>query len=337
MSAELIAAFVGILAVLGELWHAQRCRRIARLAFGRRGKPHRWTLAVPLLRVFALVALAWGLTELSILTPGAYTRQQPTSTVQRHLVLALDVSPSMQLKDAGPQHQQSRAQRASEIVSSIFERVDLEHTRMSVVAFYTGAKPVIVDTFDLAVMKNVIEELPLEIAFDPGKTNLLDGVRESVALARNWTPGSTTLLIVSDGDTVPDTGMPHLPPSIRDALVLGVGSSSAGIYIDGHLSRQDSSVLRQLAVRLGGNYFDANEKLVPSRELFAFARALSRRNDSRPGKREWALVAIGLGACLLAALPIALALAGSDWPPRASAARHMRVHPFRSVSEPIAH
>jgi Ca-activated chloride channel family protein len=170
-----------------------------------------------------------------------------------------------------------------------------------------------------------MDDLPLEIAFNPGQTNLLDGVRESVALARDWLPGTTTLLIVSDGDTVPDTGLTRLPPSIRDALVLGVGSNGAGINIDGHLSRQESSGLRQLAARLGGNYFDANERNVPSRELAMFARALPPRRDDKPGRREWALAAVTAGASILALLPAALAAFGSGWKPHArTAGRRVR-------------
>jgi Ca-activated chloride channel family protein len=313
---EIFAVCILVLAAFGEILHMRRCRRIARLAFGSEGRPRRWTSITPYLRTFALTALAWGWATLWTIAPGSAEPVAPTSSVQRHLVLALDVSPSMQLKDAGEGHSQTRAQRASAVLQSIFQRIDLERTGLSVVAFYTGAKPVVIDTFDLAVMKNILDDLPLEMAFDPGKTNLIDGVREATAIARNWAPGSTTLLIVSDGDTVSDNGLPHPPPAIRDALVLGVGSSSVGIYIDGHLSRQDSSTLRQLAVRLGGSYFDANERQMPTKDLFALAQALPERRDQRAGRREWALVAVSVGAAILAILPVALALAGAAWPAR---------------------
>jgi Ca-activated chloride channel homolog len=189
---------------------------------------------------------------------------------------------------------------------------------------------VVIDTYDLAVVKNIMDDLPLEIAFNPGQTNLLDGVRESVALARDWPPGTTTLLIVSDGDTVPDTGLTRLPPSIRDALVLGVGSSGAGINIDGHLSRQNSPALRQLAARLGGHYFDANEKHVPSRDLAAFARSLPARRDQKVGLREWALAAVTVGASILALLPVGLAAFGSAWKP------HARFASRRSIPSALA-
>lgn len=167
-------------------------------------------------------------------------------------MIALDVSPSMQLADAGPNRQQRRAQRASEVLMSVLSRIALDQVRISVVAFYNGAKPVVVDTYDLEVVRNIIQDLPLDYAFDLGKTKLLDGVREAANLARPWQPGSTTLMIVSDGDTVPDTGLPELPRSIAQTVVIGVGDAAAGTYIDGHQSRQDAATLRQLSAAPAG-------------------------------------------------------------------------------------
>lgn len=312
MIPEAIAISVGLLSVLGEVLHARRSRRTARLAFGPRGEPRRWTASAPLFRVLSLSAVAWGLAQLWILDPQASLPRVNEERGERHLILALDVSPSMKLVDGGEAHQQSRAQRASEVVSSILDRADLNRLRVSVVAFYTGAKPVVVDTFDLAVVKNILDDLPLDLAFDSGKTTLLDGVRESAKLANDWAPGSASLLIVSDGDTVPDTGLPRLPPAIRDVLVLGVGSRG-GLNIDGHLSRQDSSTLRQLAARLSGEFFDANEKLLPTKLLQSLAKAVPLRNEAAVGRRELALAAVALGSATLALLPLALALAGSAW------------------------
>jgi Ca-activated chloride channel family protein len=332
---ETFTACILILAAIGEFLHARRCRRIARLAFGPAGRARDWTKIAPCLRTLALASLAWGLATLWTIEPRGVERRAPATPVRRHLVVALDVSPSMQLKDAGETHTQTRAQRASVVAQSILERIDLERTGLSVVAFYTGAKTVVVDTFDLAVVKNVLDDLPLEMAFDPGKTNLIDGVKETATIAQNWAPGSTTLLIVSDGDTVPDTGLPHLPPAIRDALVLGVGSSGAGIYIDGHLSRQDSATLRQLAVRLSGNYFDANERQIPTKDLFVLAQALPERRNQRASSREWALTAIAVGASVLAILSVALALAGSPWPARSTVSRSRRLSLSSAVAESV--
>jgi Ca-activated chloride channel family protein len=133
----------------------------------------------------------------------------------RHMVLVLDVSPSMRLRDAGPTAQQSRSQRAHGRDRLAVPARPIGKYRISVVAVYNGAKPVVVDTTDSEVVRNILGELPMQYAFTPGKTNLFDGIEEAARIAKPWPAKSTLLAIVSDGDTVPATGMPALPPSIR--------------------------------------------------------------------------------------------------------------------------
>jgi len=303
-----------LLTALAEWLHARRCRRVARLAFGPGGKPREWTVITPWLRVAAVGALAWGLATLLHLGPQTVRHDELTPEGGfRHLIIALDVSPSMRLADAGPDGKQTRAARASDVLLSLLQRVATDQVRVSIVAFYTGAKAVVVDTFDLDVVKNCLNDLPLDIAFNVGKTELLDGVRQSAELAKAWPPDSATLVLVSDGDTIPDTGLPQLPRSIQRTLIVGVGDALTGKYIDGHQSRQDAPTLRQLAARLRGDYFDANRKHLPSASLVALSRSLPLRDTRERGRREAALACLGCGGFTLALLPVALALAGSAW------------------------
>jgi len=313
MRAELITFAVLLLAGLAEWLHRRRCRRVAKLAFGPAEKEAGWAASVPIVRSVALGLLTWGLINLYLSDPRILKLKQTPEGGYRHMIIALDVSPSMQIRDAGPTGQQTRAQRASELVMSVLQRSALEQMRVSVVAFYTGAKPAVVDTYDLEVVKNILNDLPLDVAFDIGKTIMLDGIKESFALAKPWKAGSTTLLVVSDGDTVGDTGMPAMPAAIAHVLVAGVGDPRAGRFIDGHQSRQDSSTLRQIATRLRGVYHDGNEKHLPSKEFAALSKVLPLEKEAKRGKRELSLGAVTAGAGMLAGLPIALALAGSSW------------------------
>ena len=305
------------LATLGEWLHLRRVRRLARLAFGPEPGPRPWTRGVPPVRVLALVLLAWGFWQLWETRPKSHRPSQMPEGGFRHLLLVLDVSPSMQLKDSGTDGNQTRMQRAHDVLMSVFQRVALDQVRISVVAFYNGAKPVVIDTFDLEVVRNILNDLPLDQAFDIGKTRILDGLRLAAEIAKPWQPGSTVLVLVSDGDTVPDTGMPELPRSVAQTVVIGVGDSRAGRFIDGHQSRQDASTLRQIAGRLRGSYHDANQTHLPSDELARLARVVPLADTTAKGVREAALVAVAVGAFLLAALPGALALWGSGWQVRA--------------------
>ena len=315
--ARWVAIGTAVCAVLAEWWHSRRIRRVGRLAFGPLGQARVWTRCAPPARVLALTAMAWGLVTLFFIRPRTANYDQIPEGGYRHLIIAWDVSPSMQLDDGGfdmvKQNKRTRAQRGAKVLLSLFERIALDQVRISIVAFFTGAKPVVVDTHDLNVVKNILDDLPLDRAFDPGKTSVISGIEESVKLAKGWEPGSTTLLVVSDGDTVPDTGLPDLPPSINKVLVAGVGDPRRGVFIDGHMSRQNSRVLRQLARRLGGEYVDVNDVQIPTSQLAELAGVRNLVDPGEKGRREIALACVATGAGLLALLPAGLAFFGSPW------------------------
>ena len=226
--AELAAAAVAILAMGAESLHAQRSRRLARLAFGPRQRPAPWAALAPALRVLALPALCWGLVTLLELPPKAHVARDIPDKERRHVLIVLDVSPSMRLRDAGPNADQSRIKRVSLVMDSFLERIPVELYLISVVACYNGAKPVVVDTKDLEVVRNIFGDLPMHQAFPSGKTDLFSGLAEAARIAHPWQPRSTLLLMLSDGDTVPAIGMPKMPDSIADVLIVGVGRPAPG-------------------------------------------------------------------------------------------------------------
>src|SRR5205085_12435023 len=136
------------------------------------------------------------------------------------------------------------------------------------------------------VIRNILDDLPMQHAFVSGGTDLFAGLGEAARIARPWRPHSATLLLVSDGDTVPATGMPRMPASVAHVLVLGVGNPRQGTFIDGHQSKQEASTLRQIAARLGGVYHDGNEKHVPSDVLRVIAQSGEAGALARLTRRE---------------------------------------------------
>jgi Ca-activated chloride channel family protein len=315
MVAELVTCAVVFLAVAAEQLHARRCRRVALLAFGPSGHPVLWARFAPLLRIAAVAAVAWGLTTLLLLRPKVHRMDEIPPNEYRHLVLLLDVSPSMKLQDGGPTGKQSRAQRAADLLQSFFERVPIYLYKTTIVAVYNGAKPVVIETTDVEVVRNILSDLPMNYAFEPGATNIFAGLEEAARIAHPWQPSSTTVILVSDGDTVPATGMPKMPASVAHLLVVGVGDPQAGKFIEGHQSRQDVSTLRQVAVRLGGTYHNGNEKHLPTDLLRQISLVGTKGVLERLTRREYALIACGAGAWLLAKLPLALLLWATRWRP----------------------
>jgi Ca-activated chloride channel family protein len=299
------------LTLVGEALHARRLARVATLVFGPGGRPTPVAFAAPLLRPLAAGLLAWGLATLAQLPPKVHRGEEVPPEEWRHLILVYDVSPSMLLKDAGASGDQTRAARAKQLIESLFERVPLGKFKVTVIATYNGAKPVVEDTTDLEVVRHVLSEVDLRYAFKAGSTKLFDGIAEAARIAKPWRTGSALLVIVSDGDTVPASGMPELPPSIGGSLVIGVGDHLAGKFIAGHQSRQDESTLRQVANRLGGEFHNGNKRHVPSDVLSAAAADSRKPLLQRLTQREYALIAICAATALLAALPLLLAAFGS--------------------------
>ncbi len=312
-----LLAGIGAAALAGEaeLLHAGRCRRLAPLAFGPSRRPRPWARAAPFLRVGAMGALAWGLTALLLLEPRVHRSRQPGEDDFRHLLVVLDVSPSMALQDAGPELKQSRTQRARALVESLFRRVVLEQMRMTVIAVYSGAMPVVIDTSDAEVVRNILGDLPMHHAFPVGKTDLFAGLVEAARIARPWRQHSASVIVITDGDTVPPTGIPRMPPSVSEVLVVGVGDPRTGRFIDGHQSRQDAATLRQIALRLGGSYHDGNQLHVGTEAVRRLTRIEVQDPLQRLTLREYALLACAAGAFLLVVLPPLLALFGTGWRP----------------------
>lgn len=318
MVAELAAMGAAILCVLAEFLHSVRVRRVASLAFGPTRRPALWAMAAPLLRVISVSAVTWGLATLIMLQPKVHQSEIVMDEDYKHIVMVLDVSPSMRLQDAGTTKDQSRMKRARSVMESFFQRVAIEQYRVSVVATYTDAKNVVIDTKDLEVIRNILGDLPMHYAFTSGRTDIFAGLRSAFEIAEDWNPGSTTLILVSDGDTVPSTGMPKPPASINSVLVVGVGDPVKGKFIDGKNSRQEVSTLRQTAMRLGGFYHNGNEKHLSTELLKQLTSSKKESPFEKLTRREYALMACGLGAAVLALLPVLLHYFGTTWTPGAN-------------------
>ena len=217
----IVTAATVILAIGAEYLHYQRIDRTKHLVFGpEKTRSHSIQIAA-IIRVLALTALAWALTTLLLLPAKNHTKIQTDiePSDRRHLLLVVDVSPSMRLQDSGEAEGISRTARASTLIQSLLKRITDEKLHITMVAVYNGAKPVVQESRDTEVILNFLDGLPLSSVFPTGKTRLFDGLKEAARIARDWPADSTTLLLVSDGDTVPATGMPQMPPSVSGALV----------------------------------------------------------------------------------------------------------------------
>lgn len=311
-----IAAAVGVflLVLAAERLHDRRCRVVARLATGPTGRPRRWVGLVPMTRALTLGGMAWALVTLYYADGSAFGRRtdaEDRREHRRHVVFVADLSPSMTIEDAGPDGDRTRAQRSYEVVDAILQRLDRDLI-YSVIGFYTEAMPVVVDAEDPELVRNVFDGLPVWYVMEPGKTDLGKGVTKTLEHLRDYPNDATTVFICTDGDTVRPGVIPKPPPAVSDVYVLGVGNPKQGTFIDDHMSRQDPSVLRALAGRLGGKYFDVNEKHLPTLTLGTLAAGVGVTDDGYD-RVDWAIFVLLTAASVHALIPVLLQYFGSDW------------------------
>ena len=303
-----------VLGVVAELLHARRVRRLGRLAFGPGGVPRVWTLATPPLRILAYAGIVWSLVIL-LAFEGSSRLHERNIAATRHLMILLDVSPSMDLKDAGADGMQSRRTRAAELLKSVMERANSDQTRVTMACFYTDAMVLAKECQDRELIWNFADNLPLHMAFKPGKTSLLKSLNSAGGMVKNFPRKSVTFLVLTDGDTVPASGLSPMPSAVAELLVVGVGNPGRGTFIDGHLSRQDNASLSQLARRLGGQYVDGNSKQVPSALLHRLSADDPQPEKFRLGLRTLAIIALAASVAVLCLLPMLLEYFGSGWRP----------------------
>ena len=302
---NIIAAAVLLLALFAEHLHARRVQVVARLAFGPSGRPVWWARAAPTARAIALALAVWGALILWQHDP-IEANEMPDARASRQLLVVLDVSPSMNLLDAGPSAEKlSRGAWAGQLLQGILDRIDMKDTRVSMIAFYTKAVALLQDSSDKNLVSGLMDGLPLYTAFKAGETDLQAGLDEAFTMARGWARASTTLVVISDGDLTKPVVPTARPASIADVIVIGVGDPSRATSVGGHSSRQDEWVLKSLAGKLDGYYHQGNTKHLPSEVVNRLTMIAPRVGDAI-SMREAGLLALSVGGAMLGLLGLAL-------------------------------
>ena len=94
---EILALATLVLTIGAEMIHSRRIKSIATLAFGPPALPSSWTRIVPAMRCVALASGIWGLTTLLTIQPKIHKAKAVDPDEIRHIIIVLDVSPSMKI------------------------------------------------------------------------------------------------------------------------------------------------------------------------------------------------------------------------------------------------
>ncbi len=320
----LVGLAAAAIVAVAEWRHAARVRRVARLAFGPEAHPAAWARLAPSIRIAGALLATFGAMVLLRFDP-IETEVEPNPRAARQLLVVLDVSPSMNLSDAGPGNEKRmRGVWAGEVLRGILDRLDMQDTRVSLIACYTKAVPMLRDSSDKELVANLMDGLPLYTAFTAGETDLQSGIDAAYEMAKGWARRSTTLVVITDGDLSAPLSPGPRPASIADAIVIGVGDPNRPTQIAGHASRQDQWVLKSLAAKLGGHYHEGNSRHLP-REVLESLTMIAPRISDAVGTRELGIVSLVAGSAMLGLIgPLLLRFGAPGSPASRPAADELR-------------
>jgi hypothetical protein len=298
-------------ATLAEWLHYRRCRGVARLAFADAGRGLRVVIAAAVARVAGLAVVLTALASLwessSVVTNAVGAVADPGE--MDRMIVIMDASNSMNIQDAGPDGQQTRAGRARDLIYQLVSGAD-RMPRTTLITFGESAIPVVYDAKDWDVLSGVLLRAYYSKSFESEGTAVDDAIRKSLEMAADWLSGSTVVVLATDGDSAPSADHFEIPPSIRQFIVLGVGSPEgrpAGKKL-AEISRLEEGNLQRIAGLTGGDYFNANRDAL-SDEFVERVLPVPEPPVPPRTRRDRAVVLFGLSALLLAALPAALRLA----------------------------
>lgn len=272
---------VGVaLALLGALaiWrHARRRRRLAEYLGGRRAA-HRLSgrdlYRLPLERIVLL-----GVAALALAASAAEPRWQAPDIEPhpvRHVVLALDISASMQVKDVSPSRLAQAVTVAADLVGT------LEGNRVGLMLFAGSTYLLAPLTYDHEALTFLLGGMtPTMVSeFDPG-TLVSVAIREAVALlpADGEVDGERTIILIGDGDSSEDVAdaVAAAGEAVAQGIeiyTVGIGTVQGGGMVMPHwyragpivdvtgtpaISRVGESRLRQLAEAGEGAYVHAGD------------------------------------------------------------------------------
>ena len=291
-----LGCVVGAIALLCSV-SAWRSHRELRAWLGRDALLARRSLRVALLiSASTLVALTW------LLAVRAPLRLSGTGV---DVVLAIDVSRSMDARDTAP----SRLRRAGRLAEQVLEQAS--GFRIGLVMFAGDAFPAVPLTHDRDALTTYVRTLDSELMSNRG-SDLARALRVAADVFDPRSDRARSLILFSDGEHTGgdlDPALAHLRRLGVRLTAVGFGTPQGGpvpLAEGGHLedaygqtvvSRRADALLERIASATNGSYLREWEDKAEAAALLTTARARGRASEAPPGPSYEAL--LGLAALCL--------------------------------------
>ena len=242
-----------------------------------------WSTALP--ATLALLALCCAIIALA--RPINGYREGGATATGRNLLIALDISRSMETEDVKPS-------RLAEAKAAAYELIEaLPGDKIGLIVFSGEADLVVPLTYDHTALRDALEQVNRGWA-GAGGTNFGLVLRKAMQDFKRSTPAGSTnaLVILSDGEDTVNSSLQIAEEARANKLLVitvGIGtpagapipdpSGENGLYQDANgkhvISKLNTESLSQFATETGGDFFVMNSNA----DLTAFTQAAVRKLD----------------------------------------------------------
>ncbi len=266
----------------------------------------------------ALLLLALALAIVALARPICGYREAGALTTGRNLLLALDVSRSMETQDVAPS-------RLEEARAAAYELIDaLPEDKIGLIVFSGSADLVVPLTYDHTALREALEQVDRSWA-TAGGTDFSAVLRRAMQdFERSAPEGTNAVVLLSDGEETVGSAR-ELAAEAKEkrllVITVGIGTEAGGAIPDPQgdnglwqdaegkhvISKLDTASLTAFAEATGGDYFTMGSNT----DLAAFARRTVRKLDAHeervslnkvPNDRFAPFAAAALAALLLGIL-----------------------------------
>ena len=252
----------------------------------------RLRFALPLLRILAVVLLL-----VAMARPRSSTVLEKAYSEGVDIVVALDVSGSMQAIDLDERNQKSRLEVAREVIAGFID--GRENDRIGLVVFAAGAFTQCPMTVDYPVLYKLLEDIEIGV-IDPKSTAIGNALANAINRLRNSQAKSRVIVLLTDGENNAGEIDPLTAAEIANTFgirVYTIGAGSEGFArmpvdtVFGKKYRKvpvqiDEKTLKEMARITDAKYFRAKNK-DGLEEVFEEIDQMEKTEIETPGIRRY--------------------------------------------------